>query len=186
MMNGAALKLVSKKQTLTAPSTCWAECVTLFDTSTHVLGLRNVMAELGQYQEDPTHIYCDNESAIQIANNRGSLGVTSRAMDLKTLSIRNRIKDHQVETAYVATDLQVADQGTKALPTNPFIRLRDTMNEYAIVKAAHPDKEMSDLIFGHEGHGKRGSQSMINAMVTMITQFKHQSVDELVAGTSAV
>ena len=45
------------------------------------------MAELGMFQQKPTPIYGDNESQQKIANNRGSLGQTSRAMDLKTLGI---------------------------------------------------------------------------------------------------
>jgi hypothetical protein len=98
MMNGAAVSFVSKMQTLTAPSSTWAESVTLFDCSTDVMGIRNLLSELGHLQESPTTIYQDNKSAIQIANNRGSLGKNSRAMDLKTLTIRNRIEDHFVET----------------------------------------------------------------------------------------
>ena len=98
MMNGTAISFVSKMQTLTAPSSTWAESVTLFDCSTDVMGIRNLLSELGHLQESPTTIYQDNKSAIQIANNRGSLGKNSRAMDLKTLTIRNRIEDHFVET----------------------------------------------------------------------------------------
>jgi hypothetical protein len=98
MMNGAAISFVSKMQTITAPSSTWAESVTLFDCSTDVLGIRNLLSELGHLQENSTTIYQDNKSAIQIANNRGSLGKSSRAMDLKTLSTRNRIEDHDVET----------------------------------------------------------------------------------------
>ena len=182
MMNGAALSMVCKMQTLTAPSTCWAESVTLFDTSTDVLGIRNLMAELGQFQEEPTRIYCDNTSAIQIANNRGSLGKSSRAMDLKTLCIRNRIEDHLVQVDYIETKDQVADQGTKALGENPFVRLRDTMNGYAIVKAAYPDKLMPDLVFELEGNGKRGSQKMINSMVAMLSQFQFLTADKVNQG----
>ena len=49
-------------------------------------GLRNLLQELGMYQEAPTLVFQDNEAAIKIANHRGSLGQTSRAMDLRTLS----------------------------------------------------------------------------------------------------
>jgi hypothetical protein len=51
-------------QTLTAPSSTWAESVTLFDWSTDVLGLRNLLSELGHLQVDPTVIFQDNKSAI--------------------------------------------------------------------------------------------------------------------------
>jgi hypothetical protein len=119
MMNGAAISFVSKMQTLTAPSTTWAETVTLSDCSTDVLGLRNLLEELGHLQESPTTIFQDNKSAIQIANNRGSLGRNSRAMDLKTMTIRNRIEDHNVEAEFLSTKEMLADMGSKALPENP-------------------------------------------------------------------
>ena len=147
MMNGAALSFVSKMQTLTAPSTTWAETVTLFDCSTDVLGLRNLLEELGHFQETPTVIFQDNKSAIQIANNRGSLGKSSRAMDLKTLAIRNRIEDHNVETEFLTTKGMLADMGSKALPEFPFTQFRDTMNGYALVRARFPDKVMSPYIY---------------------------------------
>jgi hypothetical protein len=128
MMNGAAISFVSKMQTLTAPSSTWAESVTLFDCSTDVIGIRNLLEELGHLQDSPTTIYQDNKSAIQIANNRGSLGKNSRAMDLKTLTIKNRIEDHFVETKWLETNEMLGDMRSKALPENPFTRFRDSMN----------------------------------------------------------
>jgi hypothetical protein len=147
MMNGAALSFKAKKQILTAPSSCWAELTELFNCSTDVRGLRNLMANLGMFQDSPSVVYQDNESAIKIANNRGSLGQTSRAMDLRTLATRNRIEDHEIQTKYRRTDKMVADMGTKALPVKPFVLFRDIMNGYALVKAAYPKKTMSKLVY---------------------------------------
>jgi hypothetical protein len=147
MLNGGAVSFTSKMQTVTAPSTTWAETTTLFDCSTDVLGLRNLLSELGHLQEEATVIYQDNKSAIQIATNRGSLGKTSRAMDLKTLSIRDRIEDHKVFPVYLKTDRMLADMGSKALSASPFIQFRDIMNGYALVKAHYPDYPISDLVY---------------------------------------
>jgi hypothetical protein len=67
-------------------------------------------------------------------------------MDLKTLSVRNHIEDHAVQTEWKASGDLVADMGTtKALMENPFVRFRGTMNGYALVKAHYPDKEMSPI-----------------------------------------
>jgi hypothetical protein len=147
MLNGGAVSFTSKMQTVTAPSTTWAESTTLFDCSTDVLGLRNLLSELGHLQEEATVIYQDNKSAIQIATNRGSLGKTSRAMDLKTLSIRDRIEDHKVIPVYLQTERMIADMGSKALPASPFILFRDVMNGYALVKAHYPNYPMSEYIY---------------------------------------
>ena len=116
-------------------------------------GLRNLIGELGMYQEKPSLCYQDNESAIKIANNRGSLGPSSRAMDLRTLSTRNRIEDHEIRTDFKSTTKMIADMGTKALPENPFVIFRDVMNGYALVKAAFPDKTMSPLIYDGDVKG---------------------------------
>ncbi len=167
MMNGAAISFVSKMQTLTAPSSTWAESVTLFDCSTDVIGLRNLLSELGHLQESATKIYQDNKSAIQIANNRGSLGKNSRAMDLKTLTIRNRIEDHHVETEWLETKGMVGDMGSKALSENPFTRFRDSMNGYALVRARFPNKILSPYIYNSEPNF-----STLNAIQAMIMGFK--------------
>jgi hypothetical protein len=129
------------------------------------LGTRNLLAELGQYQDNATKIYCDNQSAIQIANNRGSLGKSSRAKDLKTLSTRNRIEDHEVKTEYCETGDMIADMGTKALAEPRFVRFRDTMNGYALVKAAFPDKELPAYVYQQRDAEKRGSKSALALVV---------------------
>ena len=97
------------------------------------------MAELGMYQQDATKVYQDNKSAIQIANHREGLGPTSRAIDLKALSVRNRIEDHQIKAQYCLTALMRADIGTKALPEYPFCVHRDVINGYASARAAYPN-----------------------------------------------
>jgi hypothetical protein len=103
--------------------------------------------ELGHLQDGPTTIYQDNKSAIQIATNRGSLGKTSRAMDLQTLSIRDRIEDHQVFPIYLKTDKMLADMGSKALPETPFVRFRDCMNGYALVHAHYPELQLPQYVY---------------------------------------
>ena len=167
MMNGAYVLMKSKKHSLSAPSTCVDEMIELFEVSTDVLGLRNLMAELGMYQMDPTATYQDNKSTITIANNRGSLGPTSRAIDLDVLCVRNRIEDHQIATVYIGTEFMVADMGTKALPGKAFVRHRDVANGYSLVKEAYPDFPLPDCIHpGPEG-GRRGLKDLQSAVMAI-------------------
>ena len=147
MMNGGAISFKAKKQTMTAPSTVWAELTEFSNVTFDICGARNLLSELGFVQTEPTPVEQDNEAAQRIINNRGSAGVTSRAMDLKILSSRNRIEDHDVVTVNTGTEEILADIGTKALAASRFIRLRDLMNGYSIVKAAYPSKEMSDYVY---------------------------------------
>ena len=183
MFNGACVLYKAKKQTKTAPSACHSEVSSFFDCSSYVLGMRNLVAELGMFQESPTVIYEDNESTEKIMNNRGSLGVTSRAMDLEVLTSRNRIEDQQVKTARKATQDMCADIGTKALPYNPFVRLRDVMNGYSLVKAAYPNKELPSCVYGGEVEGAVVSLVEVQSMIML---FSHLFVDtKSVEGSSS-
>ena len=162
MLNGAAVSLKAKKHTMTSPSSCWAECTTFSDATFDVVGCRNLLSELGCVQLKPTGIEQDNQSAQAIMNNRGSMGQTSRAMNLKVLSSRNQIEDHEVSTVDTRTDVMVADMDTKALPENPFVRLRDIMNGYSLVKAAHPNKKLSEYVYdGGSEVGLMGMQVQV-------------------------
>ena len=138
MMNGGVVSLSAKKHTLTASATTHDELIEFSIGANRAAGFRNIMSEMGLEQKKATVIYQDNEAAIQIALNRGSLSKQSRHMDRRILTARNKVEDHQVKPVYVRTDEMVADLGTKALPDRQFAYLRDKMNGYAVVKMNHP------------------------------------------------
>ncbi len=60
-------------------------------------------------------IWQDNQAAIQIAMNRGALAKKTRAMDMRVMTIRNKIEDMKVVPMYLRTSEMIADIGTKAL-----------------------------------------------------------------------
>jgi hypothetical protein len=93
------------------------------------------MKEIGLEQVDPTIIWQDNQAAIQIAMNRGSLSKKTRAMDIRVFSVRNKIEDMKVVPINLKTDLMLADIGTKALEPGIFISLRDQLCGYAAIVA---------------------------------------------------
>ena len=86
MMNGAAISLTSKRHTTTDDPTAAAELTECYLCACDIEGYRNLMAELGLAQVEPTIIWQDNQAAIQIAMNRGALAKKSRAMDLKVIA----------------------------------------------------------------------------------------------------
>ncbi len=88
------------------------------------------MAELGLAQVEPTTIWQDNQAAIQIAMNRGALAKKSRAMDLKVLTLRNKVEDMKCVPMYLKTTEMLADIGTKALGPKLFCYLRDKLCGY--------------------------------------------------------
>ena len=176
MMNGAAVSFKAKKHTMTAPSSCWAECTEFANATFDAVACRNLLAELNFVQSAPTEIEQDNQAAQAIMNNRGSMGQTSRAMNLKVLSSRNKIEDHEVSTKDTRTDHMIADMGTKALAANPFIRYRDIMNGYALVKAAFPEKQLSEHVWdGGSERGLKATQVMVMLCCPCVPSPAHRS-----------
>ena len=132
MMNGAAISFTSKRHTTTDDSTTAAELTEQYLCSCDVEGLRQLMSEVGLHQQHPTVIWQDNTGAIQIAMNRGALAKKTRAMSMRTLSVRNKIEDGKVIPVWLKTIDMVADIGTKALDSATFIRLRDILTGYMV------------------------------------------------------
>ncbi len=109
MMNGGAISFTSKKHTTTDDSTTAAELTEAYLCACDVEGFRNLNEEIGLKQDGPTILYQDNQSAIQIAMNRGSLSKKTRAMEIRTLTLRNKVEDMKVEgCAYLPGDGQDA------------------------------------------------------------------------------
>jgi hypothetical protein len=125
MMNGAAISFTSKKHTTTDDSTTAAELTEAYLCACDVEGFRNINEEIGLKAEGPTILYQDNQSAIQIAMNRGSLSKKTRAMEVRTLTYRNKVEDLKVVPIWVESKDMLADLGTKSLEPKPFIGLRD-------------------------------------------------------------
>ena len=146
IMNGCWISCTSKRHTTTDTSTCEAEATEFFLCTRDVERLRNLMAEVGLFQQEPTVIYQDNQPAIQIMMNRGSLPNKSKAMDIRVMSARNKVEDRKVLPVYVSTLGMLADIGTKALDEKQFVFLRDLANGYALVRARGDVVDLPSLV----------------------------------------
>jgi hypothetical protein len=135
IMNGAAISFSSKKHTTTDDSTTAAELTEMHLCACDVVGFRELLKEIGLEQQEPTIIFQDNQAAIQISMNRGSLSKKTRAMEVRVFSVRNKIEDMKVVPIYLKTGLMLADLGTKALDPALFIFLRDQLCGYAKIMA---------------------------------------------------
>ena len=129
-MNNAAISFTSKRHTTTDDSTAAAELTEQHLCACDVEGYRNLMQEVGLMQDGPTVIWQDNQAAIQIAMNRGALAKKTRAMDMRVMTIRNKIEDMKVVPMYLRTSEMIADIGTKALDPKLFTYLRDKLCGY--------------------------------------------------------
>ena len=136
--NGAMISGTSAKHKKTNTSTAEAEAEEAFHTSTDVIALRNLMKEIGLEQLDPTVIYCDNQPAIHMMQNKGSMAKRTKAMDTQIYALRDRMIDHEVQLKYISTVNMAADIATKPLGRTKFEFFRDIITGYALVDARKP------------------------------------------------
>jgi hypothetical protein len=137
MMNGGPVAIRTARHTTTDDSTMKAEITECYHASCDVVALRNLMAEVGLFQEEPTLIYQDNQPAIQVAENRGILSKASKALQVRVYGLRNRIEDQECMLKYISTLEMAADLGTKLFSVRRFKFLRDLVNGYALVRASN-------------------------------------------------
>ena len=117
MMNMAAISYTSE----ITESTTASEITEAYLLACDVEGFRTLNEEIGLQ---------DNQSAIRIAMNRGSLAKKTRALGIRVLSIRNKIEDMKVVPHYLPTEKMIAVIGTKALDPKQFCLLRDKLCGY--------------------------------------------------------
>ncbi|KAL0364507.1 UNVERIFIED_CONTAM: Retrovirus-related Pol polyprotein from transposon RE1 [Sesamum angustifolium] len=113
----------SKKQATVAQSSAEAEYIATAATSNHAIWLRRILEDMGEKQEEPTTIYCDNKSAIAITKNPVQHSRTKH-IDIKYHSLREATTRGEIELKYCSTEEQLVDIFTKALPRNKFEELR--------------------------------------------------------------
>ena len=145
-LNGAVISFSAKKHTLTGSATTHDEIIEFAIGCNKVVGFRNLMEEMYLAQDRPTVVYQDNQAAIMIEMNRGSLSGQSRHIERKVLTCRNKVEDGQVMPVYIQTTDMIADIGTKALGDKQFAYLRDLLTGYSLVKAHHPTYRLPTYI----------------------------------------
>ena len=116
----------SKKQNSVALSTAEAEYVAAGACCAQLLWMRQTLSDFG-CRFDAIPLFCDNESAIKLANNPVQHSQT------KHIDIRHHfLIDHEVKgdiaLQHVSTDRQLADIFTKPLDESRFCALRNELN----------------------------------------------------------
>eukprot|EP00253_Pinus_taeda_P026293 PITA_26293 len=112
-----------KKQSVISLSSAEAEYRGAIETSKEALWLCQILSEFGFQQQDPTTLWCDNQSAIQLCKDLVQ-HQHRKHIELHMHFIRKLIHDHVIEVQYCSTDDQVADIFTKSLTEVKFTKLR--------------------------------------------------------------
>ena len=117
IMAGGPIAWKSVKQKTVALSTAEAEYMSLATGAKETLWLTRFLQEIlcGAWVENPMMIYCDSNSAIQLARNDVVKG-RSKHIDIRLHFIRDLIKEKILQVSYVKTEDNLADILTKPLP----------------------------------------------------------------------
>lgn len=119
LYHGTPIQWKTQKQPLVTLSSTEAELVSICTVVKDVIWVRMLATELGIIDNSPTRIYCDNQSAIKLAHDEGSVQRT-RHMGVRAAFVREQIQGGEIEIEHVAGDKQAADFLTKPLTTSKF------------------------------------------------------------------
>ncbi|POM80889.1 Retrotransposon Polyprotein [Phytophthora palmivora] len=106
-----------KHQSSVALSTAEAEFVAAAVGAKELLGVKNLLTEIGMQVAQPMHMMVDNQSAIeQIENETASR--SSKHVDEKLKFVRGTSEKGVINPTYVAMSEMLADIFTKSLPVS--------------------------------------------------------------------
>ncbi|GJT63144.1 hypothetical protein Tco_1006677 [Tanacetum coccineum] len=120
VLNGGAMNWKSAKQSIIAMSSTEAEYIAGAEASMEVVWMRKFIDGLGNVvpsNKRPMEMLCDNEPAIEIANDPG-IFKGSIHFQRKYHYIREVIQERDIALKKVHTDDNVADPFTKPMPFN--------------------------------------------------------------------
>ena len=112
--SGGAIVYHSKSQSITAMSSTEAEPIAAVTAAKTVKYIRAVLDELGIKQDEPTPIYEDNKSAIDIINANKPTG-RSRHIDIRFFAIQDWKQQGHIKMEHIPGIINPADGLTKPL-----------------------------------------------------------------------
>lgn len=106
----------TKKQPTVARSSTEAEYRALASAASDITWLRQLLKDFGLHQTSPTPLYCDNVSAMDLANNP-IFHARTKHIEVDYHYILDCIQKKEIEIHYTSTVDQLADLFTKILPS---------------------------------------------------------------------
>ena len=130
LLNNGPIAWCSQRQKSVSTSTTEAEYVSASHATKECIWLRKLLSELQLTQQNPSFLFCDNQSAIKLVHNP-EFHKRTKHIDVQYHFIREKQQDHTIDIQYIDTDNQVADIFTKALPADRFKRLCSMLLQHA-------------------------------------------------------
>lgn len=123
LRSGGAISWNSKRQPTVALSTTEAEYMALSAATQESMWLKQFEDEI--FGSDRTmNIFCDNQSAINLANNNG-YSARCKHIDIRHHYVRQKVSDKSCVIHYINTDENAADALTKSLHKQKFQHCRN-------------------------------------------------------------
>ncbi|KAJ9552775.1 hypothetical protein OSB04_016820 [Centaurea solstitialis] len=141
LRGGKLVSWTSKKQNSVSTSTAEAEYVAAGICCAQVLWLRNQLQDY-DIQLSKIPIYCDNTSAIAIANNP-VLHSKTKHIEVRYHFIRDHVMNADIELHFVPTEYQLADLFTKPLDVTRFNMLISELGIMAATTSTSLDAQLS-------------------------------------------
>lgn len=122
LVNGGAVSWASTQQKIVALSSAESEYTAATEAAKSAVWITKIYNEI-LYPITPK-IYVDNQSAIRLCNSN-AFHRRTKHFDVKSKFIKDLVEKKQIELAYIPTEEQRADIGTKSLTRVTFQKLRD-------------------------------------------------------------
>ncbi|XP_062074829.1 uncharacterized mitochondrial protein AtMg00810-like [Humulus lupulus] len=119
----------TKKQPTISKSSAEAEYRALAATTSEITWLQYLLTDLHLPQTTPAFIYCDNQSAMHIANNP-TFHERTKHIKLDCHFICDKINNSTIRLIPVSSNLQLADAFTKPLPSTTLTSHINKMSVY--------------------------------------------------------
>ena len=123
---GAPIHWRSARQAMVTKSSTEAEYVSLCTAITDIVCIRRLAIEVGIVKDKPVPLFCDNESAIRLANNEKCAHRTKH-IKIQAAYSREQIEAKEVVVRHLKSELQLADMLTKATTVKHFETNRDKL-----------------------------------------------------------
>ncbi|XP_022867077.1 uncharacterized protein LOC111386830 [Olea europaea var. sylvestris] len=117
----------SKKQIVVSCSSTEAEYRAMATSTTEIMWLQWLLADMGVSHSSPTPMYCDNTSAIQISHN-SVFHERTKYIEIDCHLVRHHLQTGTISLPFVSSSLQLADFFTKSHPVHRFRFLRDKLS----------------------------------------------------------
>ncbi|XP_020701406.1 uncharacterized protein LOC110113257 [Dendrobium catenatum] len=115
-----------KKQTTIARSSIEAEYRALASAATYIIWSQQLLQELGYPQKEPRKLFCDNISAIALANN-SVFHARTKQIEVDCHYTWECIKNNTIQVHHISSKDQIAYLFTKALLTARFWHLSNKL-----------------------------------------------------------